>query len=95
MAPAPIGHNSETVLQKEAQGQLKSILDRAESIIDNELHEAKETLKEIFAEAKSNGYNVPALRKLIKLRATDKAKVQEDNAILALYANALGCEDLV
>lgn len=95
MSPAPIGHNSETVLQKDAQAQLKSILERAEQIIDNELHDAKEALKEVFSEAKGNGYNVPALRKLIKLRSTDKAKVQEDNAILALYASAIGCEDLV
>lgn len=95
VSPAPIGHNSGTVLQKDAQSQLKSIVERAEQITDNELHDAKEALKEVFAEAKGNGYHVPSLRKLIKLRSTDKAKVQEDNAILALYASAIGCEDLV
>lgn len=95
MSPAPIGHNSETVLQKDAQTQLKSVLERAEQIIDNELHDAKAALKEVFAEAKGNGYNVPVLRKLIALRAKDRGKVQEENAILALYASAVGCEDLV
>lgn len=95
MAPAPIGHNSETVLQKDAQTQLKAVLERAEQIIDNELHDAKESLKEIFSEAKSNGYNVKVLRKLIRLRAMDKGKLAEENAITALYASAIGCEDLV
>lgn len=92
---ARIGHNSETTLNKDAQSQLKSVLERAEQIIDNELHDAKEALKEVFAEAKGNGYHIPTLRKLITVRAKDKAKVQEENAILALYAHALGCEDLV
>ena len=92
---ATIGHNSDAVLQKEAQGQLKSILERAEQIIDNELHDAKEALKEVYAEAKGNGFDPKIIRKLVALRAKDKAKVQEENAILALYASALGCEDLV
>lgn len=93
--PAPIGHNSETVLNQTAQGQLKSVIERAERIIDGELHEAKAALKEVYAEAKGNGFDVKVLRRLIAARAKDRAKVQEENAIYALYASAVGCEDLV
>ena len=91
---AQIGHNSET-LNADAQSRLKSILERAEQIIDNEINPAKEALKEVYAEAKGAGYDVKVLRKLVALRAKDRGKVQEENAILALYAHAIGCEDLV
>jgi uncharacterized protein (UPF0335 family) len=92
---AGIGHNSETVLQKDAQTQLKSIVERLESLIDNDLHDIKTTIKEVFAEAKGNGYDVKALREIIRRRAKDRAKLAEENAVLALYASALGCEDLI
>ena len=93
--PAGVGHNSGDVLNKTAQEQLKSIIDRIEKVIDDELTPAKETIKEIYAEAKSNGYTVSAIRKLVALRGKDRAKVVEDKAILELYAHALGIEDLV
>lgn len=94
--PAPAGHNSgDSVLNADAQSQLKSILERAERLIDDEIGPAKEALKEVYAEAKGNGFDTKVIRKLVALRAKDKAKVQEENAILALYAHAIGCEDLV
>lgn len=92
---AGIGHNSGDTLNKDAQGQLKAIVERLENLIDNDLHNAKEAIKEVKAEAKGNGYHIPAINALIKLRAKDKGKVQEENAILALYAHAIGCDDLV
>lgn len=91
---AGVGHNSET-LNTDAQRQLKSIVERAEQIIDNEINPAKEALKEVYAEAKGNGFTPAIIRKLVALRAKDRGKVQEENAILALYAHAIGCEDLV
>lgn len=92
---AGIGHNSETVLQKDAQNVLRAFLEQAESIIDNELHDAKLALKEKMSEIRSAGFDTKAVRKLIAMRAKDKTKVQEENAILALYAHAVGCDDLV
>ena len=42
------------------------------------------------AEAKGEGYDVKVLRKVIRIRKQDKAKRQEEEAILDLYLSALG-----
>ena len=47
-------------------------------------------MKEVFAEAKGEGYDVKTLRKVIRIRKQDKAKRQEEEAILDLYLSALG-----
>lgn len=47
-------------------------------------------MKEVFAEAKGEGYDVAILKKVLKIRASDKAKLQEADAILDLYLSALG-----
>ena len=49
-----------------------------------------EDMKEVFAEAKGEGYDVKVLRKVIRIRKQDKAKRQEEEAILDLYLSALG-----
>ena len=46
--------------------------------------------KEVVAEAKGEGYDVKTLRKVIRIRKQDKAKRQEEEAILDLYLSALG-----
>lgn len=78
-----------------AQDQLRSILERVERIEDTELSPAKEALKEVYAEAKAEGYSPATIRKIAALRKKDKGKVLEDKALLELYAHALGVEDLV
>lgn len=93
--PAGIGHNSGTTLMGAAQDQLKSVVARIERVIDDELEPAKLAIKEIYAEAKGNGFDVKPIRKLVALRTKDKAKLAEEKAILELYAHALGIEDLV
>ena len=92
---AGVGHNSGDVLNKDAQSQLKSILERVERIEDDEIAPAREALKEVYAEAKGNGFDVKIIRKLAALRKKDRDKVLEEKAILELYAHALGIEDLV
>ena len=47
-------------------------------------------LKEVFAEAKGNGFDVKILRKVIRLRKQDTAKRQEEEALLDLYLSAIG-----
>lgn len=84
------GHNSGIV----ESSQLKSIVERIERLNEDKAAVA-EDIKEVFAEAKGNGFDTKVLRKLVSLRAKDKAKLLEENAILDLYASALGCSDLV
>lgn len=77
------------VLNASAQGQLKSIIERVERL-EVEKAEVAEQIKEVFAEAKANGFDVKILRKVVKLRKVDRAKRQEEDAIFDLYMSALG-----
>lgn len=47
-------------------------------------------IKEFYSEAKSRGYDVKALRRLIALRKRDKDELAEEECALALYREALG-----
>ena len=85
---------SPDVLNATAQGRLRTIIERLERL-EEDKQAVMADMKEVFAEAKGEGYDVAALRKLLSLRKKDKAKLQEQNAILQLYAAAVGCEDLI
>jgi len=77
------------VLNGNAQSQLRSIIDRAERL-EVEKAEIAEQIKEVLAEAKGNGFDTKAIRKVLKLRKIDRAKRQEEEAILDLYLSAIG-----
>ena len=49
-----------------------------------------EQIKEVFAEAKGNGFDVKILRKVVRIRKQDRAKRLEEEAILDLYLSAMG-----
>jgi len=72
-----------------AAERLRSFLERVER-----LEEEKSTIagdiKEVFAEAKGEGYDTKTLRKIIRLRKMDRAKRDEEEALLDLYLSALG-----
>jgi uncharacterized protein (UPF0335 family) len=97
--PAGVGHNKppkhdgETVLNGSAQGQLRSVIERIERL-NQEKAEIAEQIKEVKAEAKGNGFDVPIIVMLIRKRAMDRAKGLERAAILDLYACAIGEPDL-
>ena len=77
------------VLNATAQGQLKSIIERIERL-EQEKAEINEQVKEVKAEAKGNGFDVKIIAKVIRLRKQDRAKRQEEEAILDLYLSAIG-----
>lgn len=77
------------VLNQAAQGQIKSIIERIERL-EIEKGEIAEQIKEVFAEAKGNGFDVKILRKVIRIRKQDRAKRLEEEAILDLYLSAIG-----
>ena len=87
-ASAPdLGHSD--VLNATAQTQLKSIIERVERL-EQEKAEVAEQIKEVFAEAKGNGFDVKVLRKVVRIRKQDRAKRQEEEALLDLYLSAIG-----
>ena len=77
------------VLNSAAQGRLRSIVERLERL-EEDKKAVMADQKEVFAEAKGDGYDVKTLRKVLRIRAQDKAKRQEEEAILDLYLSALG-----
>ncbi|NIJ26897.1 DUF2312 domain-containing protein [Brevundimonas terrae] len=72
-----------------AQGRLRTIVERIERL-EEDKKAVMEDMKEVFAEAKGEGYDVKVLRRVIRMRKQDKAKRQEEEAILDLYLSALG-----
>ena len=77
------------VLTASAQGRLRSFIERLERLEEDKAAIAND-LKEVFGEAKGEGYDVAALRKILRIRKQDRAKRQEEEAILDLYLSALG-----
>lgn len=80
---------SPDVLTNVAAGRLRSIIERLERL-DEDREAIMADMKEVFAEAKGEGYDVKVLRKVLKVRKQDRAKRQEEEAILDLYLSALG-----
>lgn len=75
------GHNSKE--------QLKAIVERIERV-GEEIKELQSDQRDIYAEAKGNGFDTKALRHIIRLRAEDPNKRAEREAILDTYMQALG-----
>jgi uncharacterized protein (UPF0335 family) len=70
-------------------GQLRAIIERIERL-EEEKREVSEQIKEVYAEAKGNGFDVRTLRKIVSLRKKDVEERQEEEAMLDLYMAALG-----
>lgn len=85
--PGP-GHNS-APQSGFAKGQLISLVERIERL--NEEKAALGTdITEVYAEAKSHGFDAKILRKVIALRKLDSDDRQEIEAVMDLYMSALG-----
>jgi uncharacterized protein (UPF0335 family) len=72
-----------------AVGQLKSVIERIERL-EEEKKETAEQIKEVYAEAKSSGFDAKTIRKVVSLRKKPTEERQEEEALLDLYLSALG-----
>ncbi len=72
-----------------AADQLRTIVERIERL-DEEKREVAEQIKEVYAEAKGNGFDTKTLRKIVALRKKDPNERSEEEAMLDLYMHALG-----
>lgn len=72
-----------------AKDQLKSIVERIERI-DGEVAALGEDRKEIFVEAKGNGFDVKSIRRIVRLRKTDKAILATQADMDRMYLEAIG-----
>lgn len=68
--------------------QLRQYINKIEKLEDEKL-ELTEEIKGVFDEAKSNGFDIKAMRQVLKLRKMDKDDLAQQEAILELYREAL------
>jgi uncharacterized protein (UPF0335 family) len=82
-----ITETSQTV----AAGQLRALIERIERL-EEEKKTLADDIKDIYAEAKGNGFDTKAIRTIIRLRKKDQAEREEEETILDLYKAALGMQ---
>jgi len=85
MAEAGIGHNSA------AGNQLKSIVERIERL-EEDKRAIADDIKDVYAEAKGNGFDVKQIRAVVRIRRQDQKERAEQQALLETYLHALGIE---
>ena len=81
-----VGHNSL------AADQLKAIVARIENL-EVEKKALAEDIKEVYAEAKTHGFDTAVIRAIVRRRKEDAEKRKEREAIMDVYLNALGMLD--
>lgn len=74
-----------------AQDQIRAFVERIERL-EEEKKAIADDLKEVYAEAKGNGFDTKVLRQVIRIRKQDRAERLEQEAILDLYLAALGMQ---
>ena len=72
-----------------AKGQLKAIIERIERV-EEEMKALGDDRKDIYAEARGSGFDVKALRTIIRMRKQDADERQEQETVLETYMLALG-----
>jgi len=82
--PGP-GHNSGA----DVKAKLKSLVERLENL-EQEKKSFADDIKDVYVEAKSQGFDVKALRSIIRRRKQDADKLKEHEAIVDTYLMALG-----
>lgn len=79
-----IGHNSGTVINPDTAKQLKSIVERVEKLAE-EKDAITSDIRDVYEEAKGNGYDTKALRVVIARRKMERQKREELDALVETY----------
>ncbi len=72
-----------------AKSQLRALVERIERL-EEEKKALADDIREVYGEAKANGFDTKALRAVVRMRGQEPAERQEFEAIVELYRNALG-----
>ena len=72
-----------------AKDQLKAIIERIERL-EEEKKAIADDIRDVYAEAKGNGFDIKTLRTVVRMRKQDKNERAEQEAILETYLHALG-----
>ncbi len=71
-----------------AAGHLRAFIERIERL-EEEKRALAGDIKEVYAEAKGNGFDPKIMRQVVRLRKMDTAERQEQEALIDVYLNAL------
>lgn len=82
-------HPENKARNAETEDRLRSFVERIERL-EAERKDLGADIKDVYAEAKSAGFNVTVLRQLIKIRKQDASDVEEVETLLDIYRRALG-----
>jgi uncharacterized protein (UPF0335 family) len=88
-AAAPAATANEEPTGRFARDQLKAFIERIERL-EEEKKTIADDIKDVFAEAKANGFDVKAMRAVLRMRKQDVDERKEHEAILETYLVALG-----
>ncbi len=78
-----------TTLQGSAQNQLRQFVEQIERL-EQEKKSIADDIRDKYAEAKALGFDVKALRQIVRLRKKSQTERQEEESILEVYMHALG-----
>ncbi len=78
-----------TALTETARDKLKLTVERIERL-EEEKKEIAEQIKDVYAEAKALGFDIKALRQVVRIRKQDRAEREEQEMILDTYLAAIG-----
>jgi uncharacterized protein (UPF0335 family) len=89
MATSAAVREEEATATRFAKDQLKAIIERIERL-EEEKKAISSDIRDVYAEGKGNGFDVKALRAIVRLRKQDPNERQEQETILETYMQALG-----
>lgn len=72
-----------------SSGQLRQYIEKVERL-EEEKAELMEAIREVFAEAKGNGFDVKIMKQVLKMRKMKQEELMEQEELLTLYLQALG-----
>ena len=84
----PDPYHREALMDKSTAAQLLSVVQRVEAL-HAERKSLADDVRDVYAEAKSNGFDVAAIKEIVKRRAADADKLQEHEAIVETYLSAI------
>ena len=87
--PASAAANQEQPSTRFAKDQLKAVIERIERL-EEEKKATSDDIRDVYAEAKGNGFDVKALRSIVRLRKLDTDERREQQEVLDTYLHALG-----
>lgn len=73
----------------DAAEELRLLIERIERL-EEEKKGIADDIKDVYAEAKGRGYDPKAMRRIVALRKKKKEEIDEENAVLETYMQALG-----